>query len=250
MKTRRLAMWLPIGIKGLTWQKKAKRMAGSKPAWRNTAHNLFSRLSPFLNNFFRWWVRQFILRIYRPKVEGLENIPKHGPLILIANHVSFLDGLIITALVPRKVRFVIYKGIYELPLVNFFMRINRAIPIFPKREHVEKALDDISEGLKGGDCICIFPEGQITYTGHLGRFKPGIEFIFQRDPVTVVPIGINGLWGSVFSRKYIRSARRWIPRHWGIRPKVVIGWQIAPEKVNVEKLQRITLKLLERAAKL
>lgn len=250
MKTRRLTMWRPLLSKGFTWQHAQGHDAGNGPDWLHTARNLLHKFTPDLNNFFRWCVRQFILRIYRPKVEGLEHIPRHGPVILIANHVSFLDGLIITALVPRKVRFVIYKGIYELPLVNFFMRTNRAIPIFPKREHVEKALDDISEGLRAGDCICIFPEGQITYTGHLGRFKPGIEFIFQRDPVTVVPIGIEGLWGSVFSRKYIRSAKRWFPRHWGIRPRVVVGWQIAPEKVNVDKLQRITLKLLERAKKL
>ena len=98
-------------------------------------------------------------------------------------------------------------------MVHYFMKIGRAIPVQPKKHSVEAMLDAISEGLEAGDLICIFPEGQLTYTGNLGRFKPGIEWILHRDPVPVYPIALKGLWGSIFSRKYRKSKWRWLPRN-------------------------------------
>ena len=184
--------------------------------------------------------------VYRPTYIGFDNIPATGPIILIANHVSYMDGPIIDAGCRRAVRYIIDEDIYNLPIVNYLMKLDRAIPIAPNRKSVEAAFDAISDGLKAGDAICIFPEGSLTYTGGLGRFRPGIEWIIKRDRVPIIPIALAGLWGSVFSRKYLKSPLRWLPRHW-LHGKVVAkcGPAIDPDKtlINVNYLQDVILKL-------
>lgn len=181
--------------------------------------------------------------VYRPKYYGFDRIPETGPAVLICNHVSYVDGLLIHAGSKRPIHFVIDKTIYELPGVNYFMRLNGSIPIAPKREIVEAALEQISAYLKAGEVVCIFPEGRLTYTGSLGRFKPGIESIIKRDPVPVYPIALNGLWGSMFSRKYLKSRFRWFPRSWRRDVRAICGEPIQPQDVQVNKLQEIVLKL-------
>jgi len=175
--------------------------------------------------------------------QGFEKIPERGPILIISNHVSYVDGVVLQSAFKRPVRFVIDRFIYEMPIVNYFMTINRAIPILAKKDSVEEALDKISEGLEAGDAICIFPEGQLTYTGNLGRFKPGIEWIIERDPVPIYPVAIKGLWNSMFSRKYRHSNFRWLPK--GIRGKVKLkcGDVIHPGNVRVDHLQRVILNL-------
>jgi 1-acyl-sn-glycerol-3-phosphate acyltransferase len=183
--------------------------------------------------------------VYRPTYIGFEHIPKTGPVIIIANHVSYVDGPVIDAGTNRNVRYIIDQDIYRLPGVNYLMKLDRAIPISPTRKSVEEAFNAISEGLRQGDAICIFPEGFLTFTGGLGRFRPGIEWIINRDPVPIVPIAISGLWGSMFSRKYLRSSLRWLPRHFGLKVKVKCGPAIDPltTKVDVNYLQEVVLKL-------
>lgn len=193
-------------------------------------------LHKIANGFTRW--------VYRPHYIGFENIPETGPAIIISNHVSYVDGPIIDAGCKRNVRYVIDEDIYRLPIIHALMKLNGAIPIAPNRKSVEKALDIISEGLKAGDLICIFPEGFLTFTGGLGRFRPGIEWMIKRDPVPVVPIALSGLWGSMFSRKYLKSPLRWIPRHW-LRGRVTAkcGPALSPHDVSVNYLQEVVLKL-------
>jgi 1-acyl-sn-glycerol-3-phosphate acyltransferase len=193
--------------------------------------------------FFRYIVKILIPIIYRTNNIGFHHIPKRGPALLIANHVSFMDGIVIQAACNRPIRFVIDKYIYELPGVNYFMRHNQAIPVFPKKDEVSRALDEISEALERGDLVCIFPEGQLTYTGNLGRFKPGIEWIIDRDPVPIYPIALKGLWGSIFSRKYLRSRFRWFPKTFRRKVTVICGKEIHPGSVHVNHLQREVLAL-------
>lgn len=181
--------------------------------------------------------------VYHPTYIGFEHVPETGPAILISNHVSYVDGPIIDAGCKRTVRYLIDEDIYKLPGVNYFMTLNRAIPIAYNRKSVEAAFDMISEGLQNGDLICIFPEGFLTFTGSLGRFRPGIEWITKRDAVPVVPIAISGLWGSIYSRKYMKSAFRWWPRKWGRKVTVICGPAIPPEEVTVNYLQEVVLKL-------
>jgi 1-acyl-sn-glycerol-3-phosphate acyltransferase len=187
------------------------------------------------------------LLFYNPKYTGFEHIPETGPAILISNHVSYVDGLIIASACNRPVRFIIDTHIYNLPLVHYFMKYNRAIPILPTRESVTKALEEVSAGLKAGDLVCIFPEGQLTYTGSLGRFKTGIESIVRRDPVAVYPIALTGLWGSIFSRKYRGTWKRLIPKRFTPRVHAICGEPIAPGDATVNRLQETVLRLKYKA---
>lgn len=181
---------------------------------------------------------------YKPTYIGFENIPQTGPAILVCNHVSYVDGPIIDAGLNRNVRYLIDYEIYKIPVIKQILNMTKAIPIVYNRKGVEKAFDDISEGLRAGDLVCIFPEGFLTFTGSLGRFRPGIEFISKRDPdVPVIPMAISGLWGSMFSRKYMKSRFRWWPRKWGRRVTVICGPAIPSDKVTVNYLQEVVLRL-------
>lgn len=196
-----------------------------------------------LEPFYRGCARFFLNILYDIELIGFEKIPDKGPILIIANHVSYIDGVLIQTACSRQVRFLIDQYIYETPIVNYFMKYNRAIPILPKKENVNNALDTISDGLENGDAIGIFPEGQITYTGNISRFKPGIEWIIERDPVPIYPVVIKGLWGSVFSRKYLKSKFKLLPRTF--RPKITLkcGDVLHPEHVRVDILQQKILEL-------
>ncbi len=196
-----------------------------------------------LEPVYRSIARLLCLAIYQPKYTGFDQIPQSGAAILVSNHVSYADGLIIASGCDRPVRFIIDAYIYNLPFVNYIMRYNRAIPILATRESVTQALDEIAEGIKAGDIICIFPEGQLTYTGSLGRFKAGIESIVRRNPVPVYPIALTGLWGSIFSRKFRGSIRRFIPKKFSPRVQAICGAPIPPHLVTVNRLQETVLRL-------
>lgn len=200
-------------------------------------------LKPVLKAAYRAAVHSVAHVIYRPQYIGFENIPETGAAIIISNHVSYMDGPIIDAGCKRQIRYVIDQDIYNLPCINHLMQLARAIPISPNRKSVEAAFDAISEALKAGDLVCIFPEGFITFTGGLGRFRSGVESIINRDPVPIIPIAISGLWGSVFSRKFRGSWKRLIPR--SPLQKVIIkcGEPIHPKLANVNYLQEAVLKL-------
>jgi len=199
---------------------------------------------PLLDRILRKLINGVTTFIYRPNYIGFDKIPADGPVILISNHVSYMDGPIINAGCARPVHYVIDEDIYNAPGVHFIMSRAKAIPIAPNRKSVEHAFDLISQALKDGGVVCIFPEGFLTFTGGLGRFRPGIEWIIKRDPVPIVPIALSGLWGSVFSRQYRGSIRRFIPRRW-IRGHVVVkcGELIDPSRAKVNELQDILMKL-------
>ncbi len=207
----------------------------------------FYRKHVGIEPFFRTLARWMIKTLYRVDMRGFEQIPTTGGALLIANHVSYMDGVVIQAACSRPIRFVIDKDIYNLPGINFFMVHNGAIPIAPTKEDVTKALDDIAQGLQEGDLICIFPEGQLTYTGHLGRFKPGVEWIISRSPVPVYPIALKGLWGSFLSRKYRKEKYHGFMKE-KLRRKVSVrcGEVINPAKVSIDSLQRVILSLLRK----
>lgn len=193
--------------------------------------------------FYRFFSNSFLKIFYKIEFQGFDKIPESGPIIIIANHVSYLDAQLIQAAIKRPVRYMVYKKIYDLPIANYFMKINGSIPIDANKESVKCALDEISQGLEKGDAICIFPEGKITYNGVLGRFKPGIEWIIDRDPVPIYPVHISGLWGSMFSRKHIKSKIRWLPKGFRSKVKLKCGEVIHPGEVRINNLQRMVLSL-------
>lgn len=200
--------------------------------------------SSFFNRLLRKAIHSLTRFTYKPRYIGFENIPEKGAVILISNHVSYMDGPIIDAGCNRHVHYLIDEDIYNVPGVHTIMSRAKAIPIAPNRKSVERAFDMISTALGEGGIVCIFPEGFLTFTGGLGRFRPGIEWIIKRDPVPVVPIALSGLWGSVFSRQYRGTIWRYIPRRW-LRGKVVVkcGLPLDPARATVNELQDVMMKL-------
>ncbi|MCD6034360.1 MAG: transporter [Rickettsiales bacterium] len=196
-----------------------------------------------LEPLYRVCARWIVYIVYDVRFLGQEKLPIKGPAILICNHISYVDGLVINAAMRHPVRYIIDRDIYSLPGVNYFMRLNRGIPIAATRDDVTNALNMISDGLKNGDIICIFPEGQMTYTGNLGRFRPGIEWILQRDPVPVYPLALKGLWGSIFSRKYRKAQHRFFPRSFRRKVDLICGEPLSPEEVKVDLLQKLVTEL-------
>ncbi|HEY9065642.1 MAG TPA: MFS transporter [Burkholderiaceae bacterium] len=142
--------------------------------------------------------------IYRFKVRGDEHIPASGAAILVCNHVSFIDPVLMMAASPRPIRFIMDHQIFKLPVLGWFFKLAKAIPIAPQRENAatyEQAFARARQVLDEGDLLCIFPEGGITRNGELGEFKGGVMKLLESNPVPVVPLALQNLWGSFFSRK-------------------------------------------------
>ena len=141
--------------------------------------------------------------VYRFAVQGDRHIPTEGPAILVANHVSFIDPVLLMAASPRPIRFVMDHRIFAMPVLGAFFRLAKAIPIASQKEDpatYERAFLESRRVLDEGDLLCIFPEGAITRDGALAPFKGGIMKILETNPVPVVPIALVNLWGSFFSR--------------------------------------------------
>ena len=141
--------------------------------------------------------------IYRFHVRGEDHIPSQGAAILVCNHVSFIDAVLLMAASPRPIRFVMDHRIFATPVLGWLFRLSKAIPIAPQREDpvaYERAFAQARAVLEDGELLGIFPEGGITRDGSLGEFKGGVMKILQAQPVPVVPLALQNLWGSYFSR--------------------------------------------------
>jgi len=206
---------------------------------------IYSLVPEFLMRFLIWLL---VHTVYRLDKSGMENIPESGPAVLVCNHVSFVDGLVIAAACPRPVRFVMDHQIFRIPVLSFVFRTGRAIPIAPAREDpqaLERAYDDIAKALEEGDLVGIFPEGKITSDGNLSPFRPGIGRIVARTPVPVIPLALRGLWGSFFSRHGGPAMTKWgrIARRVYSRIALVAAPPVPPKDVTPENLQAIVLGL-------
>lgn len=154
--------------------------------------------------------------MYRVKSRGLDNIPPEGAAVLVANHVSYVDALLIAGAVRRPVRFVMEKAIYDLPVANWLFKAAKTIPICAKQKDeavYEAAFASIKQQLEQGNLVCIFPEGRLTKTGEMDGFRPGIERILAETPVPVIPMALQGLWGSFFSH-HGKGAFKFKGRFW------------------------------------
>ena len=141
--------------------------------------------------------------IYRFKVRGEGNIPSQGPAIIACNHVSFVDAVLLMAASPRPIRFVMDHRIFTTPVLGWLFRLGKAIPVASQKEDpaaYAAAFEAADRVLADGDLLGIFPEGSITRDGELQPFKGGIMKILERRPVPVVPVALQNLWGSFFSR--------------------------------------------------
>jgi len=161
---------------------------------------IYGLVPEFLLRFIAWLL---IKAAYRLRSEGLDHIPAEGAAVLVANHVSFVDAVIIMGAAPRPVRFVMDHRIFRIPVLSYVFRHCGAIPIAAAKEDpalMEKAFAAVSTALADGELVAIFPEGNITRDGELQPFRPGISRILAANPVPVVPLALSGLWGSFFSR--------------------------------------------------
>lgn len=184
------------------------------------------------------WVIVHVM--YRIEKQGLDKIPREGPALLVCNHVSFLDPVIVGSNIPRPARFVMYHKIWKLPLAHQFFKTVKAIAIAPAKEDpemLEEAYRRIARSLDDGDLVVIYPEGGITYDGEIQPFKAGIERILARNPVPVIPMALRGAWGSWFSR-YGGKALTGLPRRFRARIELVVGDPVPPEKATAELMEK------------
>ena len=202
-----------------------------------TAVYIYRVIPEFLLRFVCWVLANCM---YRLRTMNRDGIPLEGPALLICNHVSFVDWMIIASACPRPVRFVMYHGFLKLPWIGWVFRDAKVIPISPAREDaqiMQDAFDRIAAELGAGEVVCIFPEGSITTDGELRRFRPGVEKIVQRTPVPVVPMALVGMWGSFFSRHGGTAMRRPFRRVWS-RIQLVIGTAVPAAQVTADELAR------------
>jgi 1-acyl-sn-glycerol-3-phosphate acyltransferase len=198
---------------------------------------IYSLVPEFLMRFITWVL---VNTLYRVRVDGTQHIPEEGPVLLVCNHVSFMDPLLLMANLRRPARFVMYYKIFNIPLLNFVFRTAKAIPIAGQKEDPEvlrKAYEEVDAALADGEVVCIFPEGGLTKDGEVATFRPGVAHILQQRPVPVVPMALRGLWGSVWSRRDNMLRRARLPRRFRARVELVIGEPLAPAEAQLSVLE-------------
>ncbi|WP_222911353.1 MFS transporter [Pseudomonas sp. DNDY-54] len=194
---------------------------------------IFSIVPEFSMRFLVWLLGH---SMYRVRQQGLDAIPDEGPAVLVCNHVSFVDALLIAGAVRRPVRFVMYYKIFQIPVLNFIFRTAGAVPIAARHEDeaiYTEAFERVSRYLSNGEVVCIFPEGKLTADGEINEFKAGVERILEANPVPVVPMALRGLWGSFFSRDPDKGFFR---RIWS-QVDLVASAPIAASEANRQQLQ-------------
>jgi 1-acyl-sn-glycerol-3-phosphate acyltransferase len=209
---------------------------------------IFTIVPEFLMRFLSWLL---VRTLYRLRVRGVEaNVPDAGGAVIVCNHVSYMDALILAASIPRPVRFVMYWKIFHIPVMSWIFRTAKAIPIAGARENPElmrRAFDEVDAALAEGELVCIFPEGRLTKDGQIAPFKSGMERILSRAaeagrPVPVVPMALRGMWASMWSRRHTTvTGGRWermrLPRRFRAHVDVVAGAAVDGQVATAEMLE-------------
>ncbi|MGB2683294.1 MAG: MFS transporter [Candidatus Competibacter sp.] len=197
---------------------------------------IFTLVPEFLMRFIVWILVNIV---YRLRTQGLEHVPDQGPALVVCNHVSLMDALVVGGCCRRPVRFVMDHQIFKTPGLNFVFRTAGAIPIASARTDPKilvQAYERVAEYLEQGEVVGIFPEGRLTPDGEIGSFKSGIERILKRTPVPVVPMALRGLWGSFFSRRHGKAMGHFPRRFWS-RVELAVGEPVPPERATSELLR-------------
>jgi len=204
---------------------------------------IFSLVQEFLMRFIAWLL---IHTIHRVHVDASELIPEQGAAVLVCNHVSYVDAIVIMAASPRPIRFVMDHRIFKIPFLSWVFRTAKAIPIAPAKEDpwlMEKSYVDIAKALHDGELVCIFPEGKLTSNGEINEFKGGIKKIIDRSPVPVIPMALRGLWGSMLTRSDGNPFERSFKRGLFSKLSLVVGQPLPPQNVTPEVLREKVLAL-------
>ncbi|HEY5972349.1 MAG TPA: MFS transporter [Pseudoxanthomonas sp.] len=204
---------------------------------------IFTIVPEFLMRFLSWVL---VRGLYRLRLHGIEkNVPDAGAALLVCNHVSYMDALILSASIPRPVRFVMYYKIFNIPVMSWIFRTAKAIPIAGAKEDPElmrRAFEEIDAALADGQIVGIFPEGALTKDGAIAPFKSGIERVLERAnesgrPVPVVPMALKGMWTSMWSRRDGRMRRMRVPRRFRAHVEVVAGEPVDGRIATAELLE-------------
>lgn len=196
---------------------------------------IFFLVPAFVLRFIMWVLTRLMYRVH---AHGLHHVPASGPAVLVCNHVSYMDPLLVGGSVTRPIRFVMYHRIHDRPGLKWLFRLARAIPIAPAKEDPEcldRAYAAIEAALANGELVCIFPEGGLTADGAIAGFKPGLQNILDQRPVPVIPMALHGLWGSIFSR----APDAWRRRGRGLfsRIRLAAGEPVKPAEADISGLE-------------
>lgn len=185
---------------------------------------IFTLVPEFLMRLLSWLM---VRTLYRLRPHGIEaHVPDEGAALIVCNHVSYMDALILAATLPRPVRFVMYYKIFNMPVLRWIFHTAKAIPIAGAREDpalMQRAFDRIDDALADGELVCIFPEGALTTDGAIAAFRGGVARILARRPVPVLPMALRGMWTSMWSRRDSRLHRMRLPRRFRAPIEVIAG---------------------------
>jgi len=204
---------------------------------------IFSIVPEFAMRFLSWLM---VRTLYRLELHGIEkHVPDEGPALIVCNHVSYMDALILAATIPRPVRFVMYWKIFNIPVMRWIFRTARAIPIAGARENpalMQQAFDAIDAALADGELVGIFPEGALTKDGEIAAFKSGVEKILERaaargQVVPVVPMALRGMWSSMWSHRDSRLGRMRVPRRFRAHIGVAAEAPVQDPAVSADQLE-------------
>ncbi|WP_426343573.1 MFS transporter [Pseudoduganella sp. R-32] len=204
---------------------------------------IFSLVPEFLMRFLAWLL---IHTVHNVKTIDADRIPEEGGAVLVCNHVSYVDAIVIVAASPRPIRFVMDHRIFKTPFFGWIFRTAKAIPIAPAKEDpwlMEKAFVDIAQALHEGELVCIFPEGKLTSTGEMNEFKGGISKIIERTKVPVIPMALRGLWGHLLSRSKDGLLERAFRKGFRSQLSLAVGQPVEPTEVSPELLYRQVAEL-------
>jgi 1-acyl-sn-glycerol-3-phosphate acyltransferase len=199
---------------------------------------IFSLVPEFVARFASWVI---VKLMYRIQIRGVEqHVPDDGAALVVCNHVSFMDALLLAGAVPRPIRFVMYHKIFNVPGMNLVFRAARAIPIAGAKEDpelMERAFAEIDAALAAGELVGIFPEGGLTLDGEIAPFRPGVERVLATRPVPVVPMALRGMWDSMWSRRDSRLHRMRLPRRFRAHIEIVVDAPIPAEQASAAALE-------------
>jgi acyl-[acyl-carrier-protein]-phospholipid O-acyltransferase/long-chain-fatty-acid--[acyl-carrier-protein] ligase len=191
-----------------------------------------------------WLVSCIARTLWRMEVTGQEHLPDHGGCLIVANHLSYADGIALCAKLKRPVRFLVYRKFFSVPGIGFLLRAVGAIPVAAEdgRRALVASLDAAVEALQRGEVVAIFPEGKLTRSGAMDVFKGGLERIASRANVPVVPVYLDGLYGTWMSRS---TTREWF--RIGRRVEVRVGAAL-PTTVTAGEARQAVCELGNAAA--
>ncbi|MFG0606694.1 MFS transporter [Vibrio mimicus] len=190
---------------------------------------IFLQVPIFAVRFLVWILTH---TLYRVRHKNLRHIPEQGGALLVCNHVSYMDALLLSAVCPRLIHFVMEEEYANLPLLKRFLKRAGVIPISANnRTSLRRAFAEIEHSLKEGNLVCIFPEGHLTADGEMNPFMRGLDVILHRSPVPVVPLALKGLWGSYFSRHKGRACQG-LPTRFRSQLEIEAGEPVAADLAN------------------